>query len=139
MHVLTTLITMTTIHEHTHLQLSFHEEKKYLHCIWKGTVLTEEALAAYKKGLSFMRKNEVLMWIDDFRQINLPPEETIAYIEHIWYPDAESFGLQKHAFLVKEMGIEVSIFEDAIAIARKKTKIEVTFFTDFAKVEEWLQ
>ncbi len=126
------------IYTDSHVEIHFEEEKKYLRCYWRGTVLTEEALAAYKTGLQFMRKNPILMWVDDFTQINLPPEETLMYIEHMWYADAEEYGMQKHAFLVKEMGFETSVFEDAVLTANRKTKIQVKFFTEETEVEKWL-
>lgn len=129
----------SVIYKESHVEIHFDEQKKYLHCHWKGTVLTEEALSAYKTGLQFMRKHTILMWIDDFTKINLPPEETLMYIEHMWYPDAEEYGMKKHAFLVKEMGFEVSVFEDAVLLANRKTKVQVKFFTEIQEIENWLE
>ena len=126
------------IYKESHIEIHFEEQKKYLHCHWRGTVLTEEALSAYKTGLQFMRKHNVLMWIDDFTEINLPPEEALMYIEHMWYPDAEEYGMQKHAFLVNNMGFEVEVFKDAVMLANRKSKIKVDFFTDIEKIRDWL-
>jgi hypothetical protein len=126
------------IYQQSHIEIYFDEQNKYLRCVWHGTVLTEEAISAYKTGLKFMRKNDVLMWIDDFKKINLPPEEILMYIEHMWYPDAKEYGMQKHAFLVENMGFETSVFEEAIMMANRKTKIKVKFFTEMEEVEKWL-
>lgn len=128
----------SVIYQQSHIEIHFEEQKKYLRCHWRGTVLTEEALTAYKTGLKFMRKNDVLMWVDDFKEINLPPEEVLMYIEHIWYPDAEEYGMKKHAFLVEKMGFETSVFEDAVLMAKRKSKIEVKFFTEIEEVEKWI-
>jgi hypothetical protein len=125
------------IYQQSHIEIHFDKQNKHLRCVWRGTVLTEEAISAYKTGLKFMRKNHILMWIDDFKAINLPPEETLMYIEHMWYPNAEEYGVQKHAFLVKEMGFETSVFEDAVVMANRKTKIEVKFFTEMEEIEKW--
>ena len=127
------------IYKESHIEIHFNEEKKYLRCHWRGTVLTEEALSAYKTGLKFMRKEQVLMWIDDFQKINLPPEEILMYVEHMWYPDAEEYGMKKHAFLVEQMGFETSVFEDAVLIANRKTKIQIKFFTEMEEIEQWLE
>jgi hypothetical protein len=115
----------------------YHEADHWLQATWRGVVTTQDSQRGAAEMLRLLRATQAPYLLNDNSQVQGPWFDSVAWLRHIWAPQAEQFGLRYIAHVLQPHT------EDDLGLLLRHNpfagKFELQFFNNLADAAQWLR